>query len=183
MNFERTVHSQIRRLGSNEIFVFGSNLAGIHGAGAAAQARLEFGAKQGVGFGPTGQCYAIPTKDFFIDTMPISAIKVFVDKFLEYAKNTEDKLFLVTEIGCGLANYKAEEIAPLFEKAWDLKNVHLPLSFWEVLTPANRLRFALDLLDNAIVQSDLTNPFSDEVSKAKLQTLNNLPWVQLSKPK
>ncbi len=117
----------------DEIFVFGSNEAGIHGAGAARTALELFGAKRGEGIGFTGQCYAIPTKDRQIETLSLDIIEKYIDLFLHYVPHYATKTFLVTQIGCGLAGYTHEQIAPLFAKAVDLDNVHLPAEFWEVL--------------------------------------------------
>lgn len=108
---------QIRRLGPNEIFVFGSNEAGVHGAGAAKFARQAFGAQQGVGIGPTGRCYALPTKDRRIQTLPLERIRSHVDAFLAHARQHPDRRFLLTAVGCGLAGYSAPEIAPMFSEA------------------------------------------------------------------
>lgn len=99
------------------IFVFGSNEAGIHGAGAALHARKQRGAKLGVGFGPTGECYAIPTKDRELCVLPLTEIQVYVEKFLDYAYENTEVEFEVTRIGCGLAGYKNEDIAPMFVSA------------------------------------------------------------------
>ena len=86
-----------------KIFVFGSNLAGRHGKGAALCARREYGAEYGVGSGRTGDAYAIPTKDVFLHPLPLSWITAFVDVFLIYARNHPEDTFLVTRVGCGLA--------------------------------------------------------------------------------
>lgn len=99
------------------IFTFGSNLAGRHGAGAARYAMSARGAKYGVGVGRTGECYALPTKGFRIETMPIEAIALHVERFKEYARNNQDCDFQVTRLGCGLAGYKDSEIAPMFKDA------------------------------------------------------------------
>lgn len=117
----------ITELKPNEIFVFGSNLAGIHGAGAARIARLLFGAKYKVGVGFTGQCYAIPTKDHMIVTLPLEEIDKHVGKFLMIAWDFPDRIFLVTKIGCGLAGYKPRQIAPMFRH--HPPNVILPKEF------------------------------------------------------
>jgi hypothetical protein len=96
-------------------FVFGSNLAGHHGAGAARVALLKHGAIYGVGIGPSGNSYAIPTKDEVIESLPLDRIAGYVKSFMEYAALHPEKEFQVTQIGCGLAGFKAEEIAPLFK--------------------------------------------------------------------
>ena len=99
------------------IFVFGSNLAGVHGAGAAAHAETHWGAKRGVGVGISGLSYALPTKDEKIRTLPRSVIKRYVDLFLAFAKNHPELTFKVTQVGCGLAGYDAQDIAPMFRGA------------------------------------------------------------------
>jgi hypothetical protein len=100
-----------------DIFVFGSNLAGIHGAGAARDAYMEFDAEWGVGEGLTGECYALPTKDRNIETLPLDLIEVSVQKFLCFAEENPELRFLVTPVGTGLAGYTREEIAPMFADA------------------------------------------------------------------
>lgn len=99
------------------IFVFGSNLAGVHGAGAAAWAARHRGALAGVGRGPTGQAYALPTKDITIRALPLSVIAVFAHEFKDYARKYPDTQFQVTAIGCGLAGHTPEDIAPMFADA------------------------------------------------------------------
>lgn len=101
----------------SKIFVFGSNLAGIHGAGAALFAVTHYKAVYGVGIGPQGNSYAIPTKDNNIKTLPLSAIQLHVTDFLEYARCRSDVEFQVTRIGCGLAGYSNKDIAPMFRDA------------------------------------------------------------------
>lgn len=115
---------------SDPVFVFGSNLAGAHGAGAALHARRHHGAKIGVGVGRTGNAYAIPTKDAEIKTMALWQIKPHVAAFLEYAKDNPDLRFYVTRIGCGLAGYTDEAIAPMFRGAPD--NCDLPGAWREL---------------------------------------------------
>lgn len=131
---KRISSNRITSLRPNEIFVFGSNLLGIHGAGAALYALRNFGAESGKGHGFTGQCYAIPTKDYEIQTLELDVIRSFVFEFDYEAYINPDLDFLVTEIGCGLAGYKPEDIAPMFKSASELSNVFLPISFWEVLS-------------------------------------------------
>lgn len=99
------------------IFVFGSNLAGRHGKGAALYARQHYGAEYGVGVGRTGNAYAVPTKDEHLQTLPLDVIAVHVDCFLEYANAHSQLAFYVTRVGCGLAGYRDEDIAPLFKLA------------------------------------------------------------------
>lgn len=118
----------ISSLKENEIFVFGSNLAGMHGAGAARVAAMKFGAKMGVGSGPTGQSYAIPTMHGGVEQ-----ISPYVDEFVSYARQNPELRFLVTRIGCGIAGFTDEEIAPLFAECRELKNVALSKEFWNVL--------------------------------------------------
>lgn len=106
------------------VYVFGSNLAGRHGRGSAKLAVDNWGAKYGVGYGPTGYSYAIPTKDKNIQTLPIDIIKLYVDAFIDHAKENPGLGFLTVKIGCGLAGYKEEEIIPLFANCPE--NVLLP---------------------------------------------------------
>ena len=99
------------------IFVFGSNLAGRHGAGAALHARKHHGAVYGCGQGRTGNAYAIPTKDEKLRTLPLDRIQSYVSMFIEYARMTPQSKFQVTAIGTGLAGYRHEDIAPMFKDA------------------------------------------------------------------
>jgi len=101
----------------NIIFVFGSNLAGVHGAGAAREAAVRWGAVLGKGLGLHGRSYAIPTKDERIQTMPVREIAPYVAEFISFARANPQMSFLVTAIGCGLAGHKPEDIAPLFAGA------------------------------------------------------------------
>jgi hypothetical protein len=124
----------ITKLKDNEIFIFGSNLSGRHGKGAAKTA-LGWGAKWGQAKGLQGRTYGIPTKDASIRrTLTIEEIKPFVDEFIEFAKANENLIFLVTEIGTGLANHKKENIAPLFKQAVNYKNIYLSKDFWFILS-------------------------------------------------
>ena len=102
---------------NDEVFVFGSNLAGAHGAGAAKVAREKYGAQMGIGVGFQGHSYAIPTKDHSIETLDVEDIKQYVSRFLEVAADYPEKSFFVTRIGCGLAGYADADIAPLFNGA------------------------------------------------------------------
>lgn len=119
-----------------EIFVFGSNLSGIHGAGAARYAWKNLGAKWGVGEGATGSCYAIPTKEKDVHTpRTLSEVRFSVDKFLQCSRTSPNFNFKVTRIGCGLAGFRDENIAPLFANAPD--NCFFD-SAWEPLLPAGK---------------------------------------------
>lgn len=96
------------------VFVFGSNLAGRHGKGAALHARKHYGARYGQPRGRQGDSYAIPTKDMNLQTLPLTQIEVYVEDFLDYARRNSDEQFYVTRIGCGLAGYEDSDIAPMF---------------------------------------------------------------------
>lgn len=118
----------ITSLAANEIFVFGSNLEGAHGGGAAYIAYRSFGAVWGQGVGLQGQSYGIPTMQGGVET-----IRPYVDDFLQFASEHPEYLFLVTRIGCGIAGFDTEEIAPLFREALPMENVLLPRDFVAVL--------------------------------------------------
>ena len=120
--------SKIDVLEKDEIFVFGSNLAGHHKGGAARAANMKFGAEWGVGVGLTGHAYAIPTMQGGVGT-----IKPYVDEFIEFAKAHSELKFLVTRIGCGIAGFKDEQIAPLFQKALSVFNIYLPKEFYDII--------------------------------------------------
>jgi hypothetical protein len=98
-----------------KIFVFGSNLAGRHGAGAALYAMNYYGAEYGVGMGRTGMSYALPTKDRQLNTLPLNQIELYIAQFLRYAETHPDDEFLLTPIGCGRAGYRRDQIKPLIE--------------------------------------------------------------------
>jgi hypothetical protein len=115
------------------IFVYGSNEAGVNGAGAALFAETELDAVRYKGFGRNNFCFAIPTKDWGLKTLPLNIIFFYVQRFIAHAKRYPEVTFLVTQIGCGLAGYKPEQIAPMFKDTIDLENVYLPLCFWEIL--------------------------------------------------
>lgn len=120
--------NHITALSSNEIFVFGSNLAGSHGGGAALLAWKKWGAIWGQAVGLQGQTYGIPT----MHGGP-QAIQPYVETFIDFAKKHQELTFLVTEIGCGIAGFTPQEIAPLFKNAINISNIYLPKRFWEVL--------------------------------------------------
>lgn len=118
----------ITELKPGEIFVFGSNLKGFHAGGAARVANAKFGAEWGVGVGLTGQCYAIPTMQGGVET-----IRPYTEQFIAFATEHPELTFLVTRIGCGIAGFTDEQIAPLFADAVDAPNVVLPKSFFDIL--------------------------------------------------
>lgn len=136
----RTTPSNVTKLEPDQIFVFGSNLAGIHGAGAAFYARHNFGACPGEGVGLTGDCYAFPTKDRNIQTLPIDKIAYRTNGLEKAVTRNPDKTFLITAVGCGLAGYTVNDIAPLFRKLSTYQNVWLPAEFWEVLGRLNTVK-------------------------------------------
>jgi len=119
---------RIQSLAPDEVFVFGSNLGGFHGGGAARAAMDKFGAVWGQGIGLQGQSYAIPTMQGGVET-----IKPYVDQFIEFALSRPDLFFYVTRIGCGIAGFTDEEIAPLFRSALAVDNIALPKSFHDIL--------------------------------------------------
>ncbi len=133
MSRKRISPKWIDKLEANEIFVFGSNLEGRHGGGAAAVAK-KWGAIWGQGVELQGQTYAIPTMQGGVET-----IKPYVDEFLLFAKAHPELKFLVTEIGCGIAGFTVQEIAPLFKAALEenIENVYLPQRFHDVLNKGN----------------------------------------------
>ena len=128
MEKRRITPDLITHLNPGEVFVFGSNLHGYHGGGAAAAAMRHFGAVWGQGVGLQGQSYAIPTMQGGPET-----IQPYVDEFIDFAKAHPELRFLVTRIGCGIAGFDAEDIAPLFQQARSVDNISLPADFWMVI--------------------------------------------------
>lgn len=152
MRENRITDENITELKENEVFVFGSNESGIHGAGAAKLAKEKFGAIEGKGYGPAGQSFAIPTKDWGLDQIPLHALECFIMRFIGYALRNPNKKFLVTKIGCGLAGFTPEQVASFFEVAKHIPNISLPECFW-------------DLLENDIVENiikDMTIDYGRE---------------------
>ncbi len=125
----RVTPSHITELQPGQIFVFGSNDAGHHDGGAARFALEHFGAIYGQGVGLQGQSYAIPTMG-----LTRTRIGRYVDEFICFADSHPQMTFLVTRVGCGIAGFTDEEIAPLFARAYSLPNVYLPMEFWKVLS-------------------------------------------------
>lgn len=128
MDKRRVSPQWITTLADDEIFVFGSNLEGLHGGGAALLAYERFGAIWGQGTGLQGKSYGIPTMHGGID-----AIAPYVDEFIAFAREHRELKFLVTEIGCGIAGFTVEEMAPLFKDAIDEENIYLPQRFIDIL--------------------------------------------------
>lgn len=118
----------IKSLKEDEIFVFGSNLRGAHGGGAARAALDKFGAIWGQGVGLQGQSYAIPTMQGGVET-----IRPYVDEFIRFAQSHPNLFFYVTPIGCGIAGFTEQEIAPLFKEALPVENICLPEVFVKIL--------------------------------------------------
>lgn len=131
----RVTPEELTELSKGQVFVYGSNELGLNGAGAARFAEEKLGAQPGKGFGISGSCFAIPTKDWTIKTLPLEVVEFYVKRFIAF---TQDHLhrkwdFMVTKIGCGLAGFTPEEIAPFFKECRDQKNIWLPQDFHDVL--------------------------------------------------
>jgi len=124
--------------GRYPIIVIGTNELGIHGAGFAKHAHHHWGLSSGFSFGQCKNMFCIPTKDWRIKTLPLNIIKFYLSRFIEYAKLKPNSIFYVTKIGCGLAGYKPEQIAPLFKNCITLDNVWLPQEFWDILNNHNQ---------------------------------------------
>lgn len=124
MEQQRVTPEGITHLEKNEIFVFGSNLEGAHGGGAALMAYRKFGAVWGQGVGLQGQSYGIPTMQGGVEK-----IRPYVDEFIDFARQHPELTFLVTRVGCGIAGFLDEEIAPLFAEAHKVENIVLPLGW------------------------------------------------------
>jgi len=133
----RVTPEDIKEIAKGDLFVFGSNESGIHGAGAAKFALNYCGARPGMGFGLSGRSFAIPTKDWMINVLPLSAVQAYVDRFVAWVetmvpKDSEAKIY-VTRIGCGLAGFTPKDIAPMFTGLRNHKNVYLPEDFIDVI--------------------------------------------------
>lgn len=123
----RVAADRIATLGDNEIFVFGSNIQGMHGGGAAWFAHKQFGAEWGVGEGLTGRTYALPTME------GTASLKKAVANFIDCARQHPELTFLVTAVGCGIAGYTPAQVAPLFREALEMENVYLPQAFIDAM--------------------------------------------------
>jgi hypothetical protein len=129
----RMTDNYITAVNDNEIFVFGSNEAGRHDGGAARLA-LEFGAIYGQGEGLQGHTYAIPTVTGDMRArLSLASIQHAVQRFIAVADEHQELTFYVTQIGCGIAGWKPEDIAPLFIGATQCSNIYLPPNFWDIL--------------------------------------------------
>nr|WP_174505439.1 hypothetical protein [Acinetobacter sp. Marseille-Q1620] len=127
MTYHYHDESIIKSLPEDTVFVFGSNMAGTHAGGAAKMAVEHFGAVKGVGRGWAGQSFAIPTMNEHLQQMPLSQIQHYIEDFKIYTKNHPKMKYFITSIGCGVAGYKTEEIAPMFKGI--SHNVIFPISF------------------------------------------------------
>lgn len=127
VNGHRIASDRIAELADNELFVFGSNIQGAHGGGAAWFAHKKFGAEWGVGEGITGRTYALPTME------GMESLKQAVANFIECAQKHPEKVFHVTAVGCGIAGYSPKQVAPLFRAALEMENVYLPQVFVDVM--------------------------------------------------
>lgn len=123
----------IETLENNECFVFGSNEAGHHCGGAAKVAVEKFDAIMGKAFGLQGNAFAIPTLDNYFEKLPLDKIHKYIRISEAIFEANPDKIFYITKIGCGIAGFSIDEIAPLFEKAYSLKNVIMPKEFWDAI--------------------------------------------------
>lgn len=135
-------HADGTQAGNGQVFVFGSNLAGVHGAGAARAAMDRYGAVYGEGVGMTGNSYAIPTKDKQIKTLGLVDIALHVANFKIFAASNPEMKFFVTRVGCGLAGYADEDIAPMFRGS--PPNCDFPSEWGPYLEPGE---CALSLVD------------------------------------
>lgn len=158
----RITPDKVTQLSMCEIFVFGSNLEGRHNGGAARMAHRRFGAQWGVGSGPTGKCYAIPTMHG-----GIKGIKPYVDEFVEYVKSHPDNRFLLTRIGCGTAGFTDEKMAPLFKELKDVPNVCFPVDWMLILDEPEML----DVYCSGIIPQKPVVPVPNAITEADLMRL------------
>ena len=163
------------KLESNEIFLFGSNEEGFHRRGAAKFALDHCGAILGQARGLQGQSYAIVTKKNFrvMRSSTLDEIRSEVDEFIEFSKSHPDLIFLVTKIGTDLAGYSIEDIAPMFIEATQIKNIKLPVEFWDIINEMNYpfeelTHYEIDSNKNLMAQSVLKSRQSKQNSDIKL---------------
>ena len=134
----RITPEEINKLKPHQVFVFGSNLSGRHGKGAAKTARNKFGAQQSNPEGLQGSSYALPTVNYYITKpLELDVIRIHVDKFIAFAKSHPELDFLVTPVGCGLAGYQPYQIAPFFKECLEVENIWLPEVFLTNLNKQN----------------------------------------------
>ena len=150
-----------------EIFVFGSNLSGRHGAGAARYARLHHGAIMGQGIGLQGSSYALPTKGVNISFMPLKDIGKHVDEFISFAQSRPDLTFRVTRVGCGLAGFTDEDIAPLFKEALPLKNIRLPKGWRHLIKTGENIGISDDAEDEPMAFDEAVQGVKDSIARFK----------------
>ena len=152
---------------NKEIFVFGSNLSGRHGAGAARHAFMHHGAIMGQGMGLQGNSYALPTKGVNISFMPLEDIGRHVAAFISFAQIRPDLTFRVTRVGCGLAGFKDEEIAPLFRGALGLSNVRLPKGWRHYITTGEVVPFHDEAEDEPVEFTQALEGVKDSIGRFK----------------
>ncbi|OTG66524.1 A1S_2505 family phage non-structural protein [Acinetobacter silvestris] len=155
MTYQYHDESIIKHLPEDTVFVFGSNMAGTHQGGAAKIALQNFGAMKGVGRGWSGQSYAIPTMNEHLQQMPLSQIQHYIDDFKIYTKNHPKTKYFITAVGCGVAGYKVEEIAPMFKGI--SHNVIFPISFRafvEKTLPKLNQHLVQSFIDDDIIFND-----------------------------
>lgn len=165
-----TTPDNITTLAANEVFVFGSNLAGRHGKGAALVARQKFGAVSGQGTGLMGRSYGIATKGVKLDVLPLPKIGEQVSTFLAFARAHPDLKFFVTEIGCGLAGYQPADVAPLFGSSIP-GNVILPASFLRQRLPKVLWNGAGCYCDHTRLPEDTPCPVCDASPRPEIRTM------------
>lgn len=165
MTYQYHDESIVKSLDTDTVFVFGSNLAGQHAGGAARTAHQHFGAVWGVGRGWSGQSFAIPTMNEHLQQMPLSQIEHYIDDFKIYAKNHSKNKYFLTAVGCGIAGYTVEEIAPMFKGI--SKNVIFPVSFRpfvEKTLPKLTQRFLHTIFHDALIFSEHTDADIDPLA-------------------
>ena len=150
-----------------EILVFGSNLSGIHGAGAARHAMLHHGATMFQGIGLQGSSYALPTKGVNISFMPLEEIGWHVNAFIEFAQSRPDLTFRVTRVGCGLAGFTDEDIAPLFKEALPLKNIRLPKGWRHLILTGENKGISDDPEDEPMAFDEAVQGVKDSIARFK----------------
>lgn len=182
---------QISNLKPNEVFVFGSNLQGIHAGGAARFAVLKFGAEMGNPNGIQGQSYAIPTLSkpggLPNHKLPLSEIGKYVNEFISFASQHPNVFFYVTPIGCGIAGFTEEEIAPLFSECINMENIALPKSFFSVLgVQENNTDEIINdtMMENKQIielsEAQLHRIIKESVNRLLTEASNNIPFKRFN---